>query len=342
MKTSSTNMTIYTKRLIAIAAAVIALAWAAELRADQQSEPRPLAKVSLRLPWLFNDEAAGIFEAQERGYFRDEGIDLKIDPGGVGLDPAQLVNAGSDEIGICDGAALIIARSRGLPLKGIAAEYQQSPLCYVTLGDSGIKTVKDFKGHKIGTQLFQRYVLETMLAANGMTLTDVTVVPVQFDVRPLTDGQVDAFLSFSTDEPILLGLKGVKTHVILAADNGYPFYANVVFTTDKFLKEKPELLKHFLQAMFRGWREAIVHPDDAAALVVSKYNKDLDMEHQKRGMALIAKIVVGDVGPDRIGIMSRSRWEKSINTLLKYKQIDNAVSPEDVYTTQILDSIYGK
>ncbi|MDB6024389.1 MAG: thiamine biosynthesis protein [Verrucomicrobiales bacterium] len=306
------------------------------------TEANTVKKVSLRLPWLFNVEAAGIFVAKEKGYYRDAGLDLTVNAGGIGLDPVQLVNGGSDDIGICDGAAVIIGRSKGLPVRAVAAEYQKSPLCYVTLKKSGISTVKDFKGKRIGTQPFQLYLLQTMLAANGMTLNDVQNVPVQFDIRPLIEGQVDAFASFVSDEPIQLALKNIESQTVMAAENGYPFYANVIFSTDKTIKEHPEIIRAFIAATFKGWKDVVADPDAAAKLVVEKYNKELTYEQQKRSVKVISDLLTANLGQNAMGHMTIDRWKQSIETLTKYEQISSPVKAEDLVSMEFQNAVSAK
>lgn len=301
------------------------------------TKPNPqLQKVSLRLAWLPNVEFAGILVAQEKGYYKDAGIDLTIQPGGVGLDPVQLVASGSENIGIAEGSQLIMARSKGIPVKAVLAQFQKSPMCYITLADSGITTAEQFRGKKIGTQAAFTFVLETMLAHNNMSLKDVQVAPVGFDTRPLLEKQVDAFLSFQTNEPILLDLKGIKTNIIPASQNGYEYYTDTIFTTEEYARTNSELLRKFTQATIRGWQDALNNTDEAANLVVTKFAKDQDLEHQKRALKLIAGLVTADVGQDNIGKMNQDVWSKGIDNLLKSKQIEQKVDSSSIFTNDFL------
>jgi len=295
-----------------------------------------LTKVSVRLPWLFNNEAAGLFISKEKGFFQDENLDVTIEAGGVGIDPTQLVGAGSNMIGIADGAAVLRARSRGIPIKAFAVEFQDSPLCYLALEKSGIKTVKDFSKRKIGTQLFQVYVLEVMLSQNQMSLEDVTVSPIQFDVRPLIDEQVDTFLSFETDEPIFLEMKGHKVNLIRARENGYHFYSNAIFATEETIRNNQDILKRFMRAVLKGWRYAFEHKEETIDTIITKYNKELDKEQQKKGLEIIETIMLGKVGIENLGSMDADYWQQGITILKKYNQIDNEFKPGDVFTNEIL------
>lgn len=298
--------------------------------------PARLNPMSLRLAWIANVEFAGILLAKEKGFYTDAGIDLTLHPGGVGLDPVQLVAAGSDDIGVAEGSQLIIARAKGIPVKTMFAQFQRSPMCYITLSDSGITSVKQFRGRRLGTQPSFIFVLETMLAHNGMTLQDVKMTPVQFDVRPLAQGHVDAFLSFVTNEPILLDLKGIKTNVILASDNGYQFYSDCLFVKERYVREHSELLRRFVQATMKGWKSALERPDEAAKLVLDKYSKELQLEHQMRELKLLGHMMTEGVGKEGIGTMKMDVWANGIEILLRYKQIERKVTAEEMFTNEFL------
>ncbi|MEO6391013.1 MAG: ABC transporter substrate-binding protein [Pyrinomonadaceae bacterium] len=296
----------------------------------RRSAPVNSTKVVLRLPWVFNIESAGILVAKEKGLYANKGIDLQIQPGGIGLNPAQLVGGGNEDIGIIDGAGFVIARSKGLPIKAVAAEYQKSPFCYITLSESGIVSVDQFRGKRIGTQNISIYVLEAALANKGMVLNDVKMVPVQFDATPLVTKQVDAYLGFITDQPISLQLQGVKTNVIPLSDNGYSLYGNVIFAKESTLNSSPTLIKDFLDATFEGWRLAFQDIPGTAAMIKEKYNSELNVDQQRLGLERIKDIMIGSDGLAQLGQMDKDRWATGTDLLLRYKQIENPILADDI------------
>jgi NitT/TauT family transport system substrate-binding protein len=102
--------------------------------------------VSMRLGWLANAQYAGDFVALDKGWFKERGIELKIDPGGPSIDPISLTANGSSTIGnVASIAAMFLARSNGLPVKAFAAALQRHPFAFITL-DKGINSPKDFVG----------------------------------------------------------------------------------------------------------------------------------------------------------------------------------------------------
>ncbi len=119
---------------------------------------RPIENLSLRLSWIKNTEFAGFFVAQDRGFYKDEGINLTINGSAQNLTEVQAVTGKTDQIGLSGAATLMIARSTGIPVKAIGAVFQKGPGAFVWLESSGIKGIKDFKGKKIGHQQSARHL----------------------------------------------------------------------------------------------------------------------------------------------------------------------------------------
>jgi NitT/TauT family transport system substrate-binding protein len=120
--------------------------------------------VSMRLGWLANAQYAGDFVALDKGWFKERGIELKIDPGGPSIDPISLTANGSSTIGnVASIAAMFLARSNGLPVKAFAAALQRHPFAFITL-DKSINSAKDFVGKKIGIQATARPLINAVIA----------------------------------------------------------------------------------------------------------------------------------------------------------------------------------
>jgi ABC-type nitrate/sulfonate/bicarbonate transport system substrate-binding protein len=247
-------------------------------------------------------------------------------------DPTVLVGAGKYMFGFQDGASVIIGRARGIPVKTVWAPEQKSPFAFISMPNSHITTVKDFRGKRIGYQAHQRYVLETMLNHEGMTLKDVKPVVVGFDPTLLVAGKVDAYLAFITNEPIYLRLtKHIKVNIIPASKYGYDFYNDVLFTTDNVVKTRPDVVRKVVAIVDRGWRYAIAHPAEAAKIVVPKWDKQDSLEQQTEEMKALIPLVSAPGAP--LDTMTAAHWQKGINLLLKYGQIPHAVPPDSVFTT---------
>ena len=321
-------------RRLVLSALILAGVTLGPMRATPMSAAR-MTNVSIYLNWITNVEFAGIWVAQQKGWWAQAGLHVTAKPYDFNNDPTVLVGAGKYLFGSQDGASLIIGRARGIPVKGVWASVQQSPFAFISMPNSHITTVKDFRGKRIGYQAHERYVLEAMLNHEGMTLADVKPVVVGFDPTLLVAGKVDAYLAFITNEPIDLWLtKHIRVNIIPASKYGYNFYSDVLFTTDNVIKTKPDLVRTVVRVMDRGWRYALAHPSEAARIVVPKLDSQDSLAQQTEEMKALARLAAGPHAP--VGSMTAARWQAGINLLLKYKQIPARVPVNQVFTTQFL------
>ena len=132
-------------------------------------------------------------------------------------------------------------------------------------------------GKKIGVQAIVEPVWAAFLKANHINPKSITKVPVQADPLPLTTGVVDGWVAYITNEPIILRSKGFKVVTFLFADHGYPLVGDVYEASDKTIKERRNVVKAFLRAQIRGWKEALADPTLGARLAVEKYGKNLGL-----------------------------------------------------------------
>ncbi len=131
---------------LAIAFATLGIA---PLAQAQTKEP---VKASLRLKWLAQTQFAGFYYAQAKGYYKDEGIDLTINPGGPNLLTENLVATGADTFGLSGGTDSVLAGvDKGLPIVSIGVAHQITPFVFVTRKDGPVRSLKDFEGRKVTT-----------------------------------------------------------------------------------------------------------------------------------------------------------------------------------------------
>src|SRR5687768_6725844 len=302
---------------------------------------RPIESFSLRLSWIKNTEFAGFFVAQEKGYYKDEAINLTINGSAQNLTEVQAVAGKTDLIGLSGGASLMLARAQGIPVKAFGALFQKGPGAFVWLESSGIKGIKDFKGKKIGHQQTARASTEAMLSINGMSIDDVTMVPIGFDVAPLLTGQVDVLTGLVTNQVVILEQQGHKVGYAPYSDLGFGFYWNTPFVLDETFNAKKDVLAAWLRASARGWDYALKNPDEVAKLVVEKYGEGLDLANQTIELKRETPLISTDFTKARgLFWMDRAVWQTGHDLLLnRTKQLEKAVNIDDVMTLDILTRI---
>lgn len=265
-----------------VAATALALAGCGDDADDTEDEAGGGAgdgfgSITVQLSWIKNAEFAGEFIADDSGYYADAGFDgVELLAGPVATE--ELVATGKADFGLSNaistGAA--IANS-DFPLKIIGTTYQKNPFSILSLADGGnISTPEDLIGKKIGVQDPNLSLFNALLAANGISPDEVTIVPNGFDVAPLEDGQIDGLVAYVTNESLLVAGHGFETTDLSFADNGLPFVAESVIATDETIEKEPEMVKAFLKAEIQGWKDACADPAAGATLAVEKYGVDID------------------------------------------------------------------
>jgi len=206
-------------------------------------------KIRLQLGWLASNGILGEVMADKLGYFAEEGLELEIVPGGPNIDGVASVASGANNFAsISSSPSLMLARSAGLPIKCVAAGYQQHPFTYFSLKDNPIREPKDMIGKKIGTQGTAQILLRAMLAKNGISEDDVEVIVMGGDMGALMSGQVDAVTGWQTNVGALSVL-GDKRVDMMLWDAGIQLYANPYYTTDKVLDQDGDKITAAIRAV---------------------------------------------------------------------------------------------
>ncbi len=235
--------------------------------------PKPPRPVSMRLGWLANAQYAGDFVALDKGFYKERGIDLRIDAGGPNIDPISLTASGSNTIGnVASIAAMFLARSNGVPVRAFATALQRHPFAFITL-DEKIKTPQDFVGKKIGIQATARPLIDAVIAKYQLPRDKIQISVIGSDTVPLKTKQVDIITGWVIDAPQMAAVgPGAKT--LLLWDLGIKLYAFTYFASEDVFKDRSDMLADFVGASAKGWDWAADHPDEATDIVL-KYAKDL-------------------------------------------------------------------
>lgn len=303
----------------------------------EASKPAELTKVTLRLPWITNTQFAGPYVALDKGYFKEEGLDVEIRPGGIDKNSITLVAAGEDTFGLHDTGSLLLARAQGMPLITVATFFQKHPGGVFALKSSGIQTLKDIEGKTIGFQEGGPWMLtKAMLKANGVDINKVKTVTVQYDITPLLEGKIDLMTCYATNEPLIAERMGKETVVFLPADNGVPTASEALFTTEDYLQKNPEAVRGMVRAIQRGWEYAIANKDEAVAIVM-KYGTELDKEvEMDQLVAEESHLITPEVEQNVIGWMTAEKWESMYKVLREQGALETEVDVSKAFTTEFL------
>lgn len=278
-------------------------------------------KISLALDWYPNANHAGLFLAQERGYFTAAGLDVELytpsDPSVV----LQTVGAGRDDFGISYQTDVLLGRGEKVPVVSVAALVQHPLMGIMTLQSSDITHPADLVGKTVGYPGIpsQRAFLQTMLETDGATMDDIELIDVQFNLVPaVISGQVDAAMgAFWSHEPILAEQEGYPVDMMRVEKWGVPdYYELVLVASEEKVANDAGLIENLLGAIGHGYRDALADPDTAIAVMKKAY-PELDEKVERIGIGLLADVWLD---PDGIwGAQSAQRWTDYANWM---KQAD--------------------
>ncbi|MDR6816765.1 NitT/TauT family transport system substrate-binding protein [Neorhizobium sp. 2083] len=319
------------KILVALMAGTMSLAAAqAALAAD---------KVTLQLKWVAQGQFGGYFVAKDKGFYKEEGLDVTIKPGGPDIAPEQVIAGGGADVIVDWMGGALVAREKGVPLINIAQPYQKSGLQMICPKDGPVKTEADFKGHTLGVWFFgNEYPFFAWMNKLGLK-TDggkdgVTVLKQSFDVQPLIQKQADCISVMTYNEywqAIDAGFKPDQLTVFNFSAMGNDLLEDGLYVMDTKLKDPKfkETMVKFVRASMKGWKYAIANPAEAAGIVMD--NGGQDENHQKRMMGEVAKLIGTGTGK-----LDTATYDRTVKALLDQKII--AKKPEGAYTTEITDA----
>ncbi|MCH7606787.1 MAG: ABC transporter substrate-binding protein [Chloroflexi bacterium] len=299
--------------------------------------PVPLTKVSVVLDWFPWSNHSGFFIAQERGYYAEEGLDVDIHPP---ADPAtilQTVATGRDDFGINYQTGVLIARQEGVPVVSIAALVQHPLNSVMTLSDSGITEPKDLKGKTIGWPGIpdNEPLLNTMLKSQGLTLDDVKLVNVGFDLVPALIGKkVDAIVgAYWVHESISAINQGFPVNIMRMEQHGVPdFYELVLVTNEDKIANQPELVGKFVRATKRGYQDAMSDPQDAVQLL-KRVRPEVDLAIESPGVDMLAPLWGSAQG---FGWQDEKRWVEFAQWMQETGLLSEAGDPKAAFNNSFI------
>ncbi|NDZ92823.1 ABC transporter substrate-binding protein [Streptomyces sp. SID6673] len=294
---------------------------------------------SLQTGWVPTVEQAGSYIADSRGYYRDAGIDLGILSGGPNTAVDSVVISGKALIGNSNTDIVADMITNGAPVKVIGARFQTSPFCAYSLADRAITSPRELVGKRVGCAAGNEGAFKTFLGLNGLSLSDVTLVPVQFDPAPTANGEVDAQVGFSIDQPATLRAQGHDVHTMLFSDFGYNILSSALFATTQSIEAQPDLLASFLTGERRGWQDNVKDPAEGARLAVDVYGKNTGLDLKQQTLAsqgTTALVVSDDVPASDILALTDTAIAGNIATLAK---AGVHISANDLFDTSILGRV---
>jgi NitT/TauT family transport system substrate-binding protein len=301
----------------------------------KQQAPSGLTPVTLQTDWYPQPEHGGFYDAQIRGYYKDEGLELTILPGGPYVNNDQQVSVGAAQFAMGSSDHVLEAIGNGVPLVAVAATMQRDPQAIMVHQDSPVHNFKDLDGHAVAVRLGASTWFEFLV--KRFQLKNVREIPATYSVANFLQDAGYIQQIFVTSEPFFARQAGVPVRTMLISEAGYNPY-RVFMTSRSFLQQHPEIVAKFVRASLRGWRDYLVHPDDINA-AIAKLNPAMSVPQMKFSYEGLRDqhFITGDAanGAD-LGRFDPARWTSMYQQLLDLKVIQKPFDPAIAYTMQFM------
>ncbi len=278
-------------------------------------------KVTLQLKWVTQAQFAGYFVAKDKGFYKEEGLDVTIKPGGPDVAPPQVIAGGGADVIIDWMPSALASREKGLPLVNIAQPFKRSGMMLTCRKDSGVKAPSDFPGRTLGVWFYGneypflswmgRLNIPTDGSSNG-----VTVLKQGFNVDPILQKQADCVSTMTYNEYwqiIDAGLGADELVTFKYEDQGVATLEDGLYVLEKNLSDPKfvDKMARFVRASMKGWAWARENSDAAADIVLDNDETGAQTEkHQRRMMGEINKLTAGG------GKLSEADYKRTVDTLL--------------------------
>lgn len=308
-----------------------------------------MAQTALKftLDWKFEGPAAGFFLALDKGYFKEEGLDVTIDTGNGSVEAIPRVASGAYQMGFGDINSVIkfLDEDPSQKVTAVMMVYDKPVFALVGRKSLGITDdPKSVEGKKLGAPppdgAFAQWVAFKEVA--GIDDSAIAIESIGFPVREpmLASGDVDAVFGFAFSVILNLKAQGVPDEdiaSILFADHGLELYGNAVLVNEDFAAANPEAVTGFLKALAKGYADAVADPAEGAAAIIA-VNEVLDpaIEQERLQMAIDMNIKTPYVIENGMGGVDMDKLAASIETLKVSMGLAGNVTAADVFDPQYL------
>ncbi|HRP46212.1 MAG TPA: ABC transporter substrate-binding protein [Trueperaceae bacterium] len=325
-----------------------------------------LIPVNFQSKWFPQAQFAGYFVAQDKGFYAEEGLVVTVLDGG-NVNPTVAVASGNADFGTDWVANILTQRDQGLNVVNIAQMYQTSGYRLVALKSSGIETIADMAGRKVGVWAFgNEFAAEAVFSAAGLTSNldptvtnpDVDAVVYAFDPSLVFPNEVDVASAMTyneLDQIVGLGYDLSTLSILNPADIGADLLEDSVFATPATLATTnfkgsglsgAEVAQRFLRASIRGWEYAIANQEEAVQIVLASCgdtcagsgSRQSPLIHQTWQMAEVAKLVK-PTADTAVGALDQAAFERSVKLLVDVGLINTAYTWEEAVDPSIYAAI---
>jgi NitT/TauT family transport system substrate-binding protein len=298
-------------------------------------------KVDFLLNWVPGGDYAPLYYAKKMGWYQQAGIDLQIEAGRGSAPAIQRVGAGTNPLGIADFGTALALRAKGVDVVGVYNIFANSAHGLYWLKSSGIRTVKDLAGKKIGNPPGDaaRIMWPALAKANGIEPNSVTWVNVDANgkLAALKAKAVDATTQFYNIHHIFERELGADMGFLAWRDAGFNQYSNSVLVNGDYLKNNRGIVDRVVKVTQRAYAACVVTPRPCVDALVEA-NSALKHDNEMTNWSLV-EVLMRDKFAETValGYMDPQRMERDYELVKTYIGIDKPFDIRTAYTNEFLD-----
>jgi NitT/TauT family transport system substrate-binding protein len=285
-------------------------------------------QVTYRLKWLCNMSTVGDLFADAQGDFKAEGLTVTIKPGGPERDAIRELELGYADFGAASADQVIRALTKGSPVVVVAQLFQVNPLQWIYRRNRlSITKLSDLKGKTIGVTFGKNdeMIFRALLAQAGMDQSEVQLYGVRLDYAPFYKGLVDLWPVYINTQGVEIGGRlraaGEPVGFLDPTAYGIRFVANSVVTSQSIWNQRPEVVKRFVRALLKGWRQAIDPANnDLSISIVQQFDRDSDKTVLQQQLDITRRLIQPSPGTV-VGAIDEAGWRQTEQIMLDHHQI---------------------
>jgi NitT/TauT family transport system substrate-binding protein len=287
------------------------------------------------------------FIAQDKGFYREAGLEVETTPGTGSFDTVKIVGAGQAPIGVADAGSMSVGVAQDIPVTMVAVLYQKTPVTLFSLKEQNITTPKQIEGKSVGfaSGTAEAKIFPAFAAKNGLNLSTIRIIDLSFATRvpSLVNGNVDLLGAFITEEQNIGPQTSSGLNAIKVTDYGVESYGNGIIVNNDFAAKNPAVVERFLQATLRGVQYMLQPQNHEEAIEITlKAVPTVSREATVERMALIAPFFESEATKRHgLGWMEESVWKSTQDIMVQYGGQTRAVELSKLYTTKYLKPAAG-
>jgi NitT/TauT family transport system substrate-binding protein len=296
-----------------------------------------------------NPKHALFYPAVKQGYFAEQGLDVTIESGKGSADVIQIVASGGAAFGFADASAVVLSRTRDLPVSLVAMVHYKTLMSIITRTTSGVNRPADLVGKKIASTSGDavRTVMPAFARVNGFDGDEVNFITVNQPAKAsmLLAGQVDGICDYVSALPVYreaAKAANIELNAMEYADYGLDIYSNGIIVNDETLRSDPALVKAFVRAIVQGLEFATAQRAETIR-IFREFQPQYSEAVTREGLDIAADhLLVPEVYAGGIGSMSADKMQRTIKTTVEAYGVTNPPVVSTVYSNAMLPGLFPR